>query len=100
VAVNSASQVVTPLQFSSPTAPSGFLSGRALFKTSAAVNFSQTFTFAPGTCAQTTTNRTGDYVGAQTQPGSSQMWVAAERATSVPGLSGCNWSTRIARINP
>lgn len=96
VAVNPAGQVTTPVQFSSSAT---FLSGRALFKNFNAA-YSQTFAFAPGTCAQTNTNRTGDYTGAQADPSSSAMWVAAERATAVAGLSGCNWSTRVARITP
>jgi hypothetical protein len=97
VAVNSANNVVTPMQFSSASV---FLQGRASYKPLTTGGFTQTFAFAPGTCAQTTTNRTGDYVGAQADPSNTNLWVAAERATTVTGLSGCNWSTRVARITP
>ncbi len=43
-------------------------------------------------------NRSGDYVGAQADPGDQQsVWVAGEYAGNVPG-QGCEWRTRIARV--
>ena len=43
-------------------------------------------------------NRTGDYVGVQTDPaGSLDFWIAGEYSGQV-GRFGCNWRTRIARI--
>jgi hypothetical protein len=57
--------------------------------------------YAPGTCSYTATNRTGDYSGAQTDPGNlNTFWLAGEQATAVAGLAGCNWATRITQLVP
>ncbi len=49
-----------------------------------------------GTCSQTLTDRTGDYVGAQTDPLGATFWVAGERATSIGGA--CVWQTWIQQL--
>ena len=42
-------------------------------------------------------NRTGDYVGAQTDPlDDLSFWIAGEFSKRVKGLKGCNWATQIA----
>ena len=57
--------------------------------------------YAPGTCAYTTTTRTGEYGGAQTDPVNlHSFWLAGEQAVAVSGLTGCNWATRIAQVIP
>jgi hypothetical protein len=57
--------------------------------------------YAPGFCSYTTTSRTGDYSGAQTDPTNlNTFWLGGEQATAVPGLNGCNWATRIAQLVP
>ena len=43
-------------------------------------------------------NRTGDYVGAQTDPlDDLSFWIAGEFSKRVRGVPGCNWSTQIAQ---
>ena len=45
-------------------------------------------------------NRTGDYIGVQTDPADDHsFWIAGEYSGGVGGL-GCDWRTRIARIVP
>ena len=45
------------------------------------------------------TARTGDYVGAQTDPlDNLSFWIAGEFSKKVRGLSGCSWSTQIATV--
>ena len=44
-------------------------------------------------------NRTGDYVGVQTDPlDNHNFWISGEYTGQLPGL-GCNWKTHIARVN-
>jgi len=57
--------------------------------------------YAPGTCSYTTTSRTGDYSGAQTDPSNlNTFWLGGEQAIPVAGLAGCNWATRIVQLVP
>ncbi len=45
------------------------------------------------------TARTGDCVGAQTDPlDNLSFWIAGEFSKKVRGLSGCSWSTQIATV--
>lgn len=76
------------------------LSSLALIKNPAA-GWATVAAYAPGTCSYTTTNRTGDYSGAQTDPSNlNSFWLGGEQAVAVPGLGGCNWATRIAQLVP
>ncbi len=44
-------------------------------------------------------NRTGDYLGIQTDPADDDsFWIAGEYSGQVAGGGGCNWRTRVARI--
>ena len=51
-----------------------------------------------GTCTWTL-YRTGDYVGAHTDPGGKKFWLAGERATLI-GPLGCAWETWIRKVTP
>jgi hypothetical protein len=54
------------------------------------------FAVASGTCAQTFSNRTGDYTGSVADPALTSFWSAGERSLVISGT--CQWDTRIARI--
>jgi hypothetical protein len=55
--------------------------------------------FTTGTCAQTLSNRTGDYVGAHTDPSNfTDFCLAGERATTIAGI--CQWQTQIICVRP
>jgi hypothetical protein len=100
VAVNLNETTVVDFHYVSPTATSGRLSSWWAIKDLANPGFASISALAGGTCAQTT-DRTGDYAGAETDPvDGKSFWLASERATPVPGLSGCQWETRIAKIVP
>ena len=44
-------------------------------------------------------NRTGDYVGIQTDPADDHgFWIAGETSVELPGL-GCDWRTTVARVS-
>jgi hypothetical protein len=46
-------------------------------------------------------SRTGDYIGAQTDPSDFQsFWLAGERARMTPADEACVWRTRIAKVTP
>ncbi|HEV8714582.1 MAG TPA: hypothetical protein VGX03_17355 [Candidatus Binatia bacterium] len=52
-----------------------------------------------GTCPQERSNRTGDYIGAQTDPANfTSFWLAGERATTIAGE--CQWQTQIIKVDP
>lgn len=62
-------------------------------------------TYAPGTCSlpatppSTTTARSGDYSGAQTDPANlTSFWLAGEQAVTISGA--CQWRTRIGSLVP
>ena len=64
-----------------------------------AASFNQTFFLTQGTCPRSLSNRTGDYIGAQTDPSDFRsFWFAGERATNIGGA--CQWETRIIGVNP
>jgi hypothetical protein len=101
VAVNSEEQTAVPFQYVSPTRTAGRLSSWWTTKDLTSSNFEPISSLATGTCAETLTNpdRTGDYVGAQTDPSDfHSFWLAGERATSVGG--SCQWQTRIIKVVP
>jgi hypothetical protein len=90
-----------PFQFVSPTRTGGRLSSWWTIKDLASPDFEPISSLTTGTCAETLTNpdRTGDYVGAQTDPSDfHSFWLAGERATSVGGT--CQWQTQIIKLVP
>jgi hypothetical protein len=98
LAVNAQLQVAIPFQFISPSLTSGRLSAWWGIKDPGngvrSINALTT-----GTCPQTMSNRSGDYVGAQTDPVDFRhFWIAGERATVLGGV--CQWQTAIQQINP
>jgi hypothetical protein len=96
VALNTILDAVIPFQRNRNSAGVRFLSGLVSRQT-AANAITNTFFITNGTCAQTF-DRTGDYVGAQTDPSNNlSFWVAAERATVLAG--SCQWQTQILRVN-
>jgi hypothetical protein len=55
--------------------------------------------FTTGTCAQTISNRTGDYIGAHTDPSNFRNFCfAGERAAGIGGI--CQWQTQITCVTP
>lgn len=103
IAVNAANQIAVPFLTSSP---SRYLSAGWAFK-----NFIDPFFFVQALLpANTMGNCTrpglpedrlqvGDFVGAQTDPGLSRFWLAAERA--VPDAQqACAWTTHIVELTP
>jgi hypothetical protein len=98
IAVNLAQKIIVVWQRSSPTS---FLSAWRTGKTLAAGAFEPPVAIRNGTCAQTAYNRTGDYVGAQTDPGGTTFWVAGEMSIALAaGGTGCNWGTWIQQLTP
>jgi hypothetical protein len=83
----------------SSTAPNRFLS--SLVTTRSGANaFVSTFFITSGTCGQPF-NRTGDYIGAQTDPSDvTSFWLAGESATTFSGSNGCKWQTQIIKLVP
>lgn len=78
-----------------------FLSTGASVKTEG--GFGPVVWLNPGSCAyQAVDNpagRTGDYVGAQTDPSDmTSFWLAGERATAIGGH--CRWQTRVLQVAP
>jgi hypothetical protein len=53
---------------------------------------------ASASAPSTTTARSGDYSGAQTDPGLSTFWLAGEQAVIIS--AACQWRTRIAQLVP
>jgi hypothetical protein len=95
IAVNLAQKVVVVFQRSAGNA---FLSAHRTGKNLGDLAFEGPAAITNGTCSQTLTNRTGDYVGAQTDPAGTTFWVAGERATSIGGA--CVWQTWIQQLTP
>jgi hypothetical protein len=101
LAINNEEQTAMPFQFVSPTRTAGRLSSWWTMKDLTSSNFEPISSLTTGTCAETLTNpdRTGDYVGAQTDPSDfHSFWLAGERATSVGGT--CQWQTQIIKLVP
>jgi hypothetical protein len=100
IATNSALQSGATWEFSGS---GNFLSSAAEIKNAGGA-WSGVLTYAPGTCAlpatapSTTTARSGDYSGAQTDPGLSTFWLAGEQAVTIS--AACQWRTRIAQLVP
>jgi hypothetical protein len=98
IAVNLAQKIMVVWQRSSTTS---FLSAWRTGKTLSALGFEPPVAIRNGTCTQTAYTRTGDYVGAQTDPGGTTFWVAGEMAIALTaGGTGCNWGTWIQQLTP
>ena len=96
VAVNNAGLAAIDYHRNRNAAGVRFLS--SLVTTRNANAFVQSFFITSGTCGQPF-NRTGDYIGAQTDPSDvSSFWLAGERATTVSG--SCRWQTQIIKLVP
>jgi hypothetical protein len=104
IARNSALQVGSVWEFSGS---SNSLSSAAMIKAvGQSNNWTGVSTFASGSCSQpdspggdSTTARSGDYSGAQTDPSdSNSFWLAGERSTTIS--SSCQWDTRVVRLVP
>jgi hypothetical protein len=97
VAVNNVGQTAIPYQSNRNFVGARFLSSYVTLRTG--VTNSAPFRITSGTCAQPF-NRTGDYVGAQTDPldffPTGSFWLAGERATLVTGT--CKWQTQIIKL--
>jgi hypothetical protein len=94
VAVNNVGQTAIAYHRNRNTAGIRFLSSLVTLRTGAA-NVAPFF-ITSGTCAQPFT-RTGDYIGAQTDPSDFlSFWLAGERATLVTGT--CKWQTQIIKL--
>lgn len=94
VAVNNVGQTAIPYLRNRNSAGARFLSSFVTLR-NGAVN-SAPFLINSGTCAQPFT-RTGDYVGAQTDPlDFLSFWLAGERATTITGT--CKWQTQIVKL--
>ncbi len=99
IAVNKLGDIVSVFQRSSRRL---FLSTAYNGKKARAAKMDAVVNLAKGKCnlqdiGTGTLARTGDYVGAQTDPlDDLSFWIAGEFSKRVPGLSGCNWSTQIA----
>jgi hypothetical protein len=91
VAVNNSGQAALDYHWS---ASSQFLSSVVTLRTTLA-----SFFINSGTCAQTLSDRTGDYIGAQTDPSDfTSFWLAGERATTIS--DSCQWETQIIKLVP
>lgn len=95
VAVNLSQQVIVVFQRSSG---SSYLSAWRTGKNLADLVFETPAAITDGTCSQTLTARTGDYVGAHTDPAGTAFWVAGERAIPIGGA--CVWQTWIQQVTP
>jgi hypothetical protein len=95
IAVNLAQKIVVVFQRSAGNA---FLSAYRTGKNLGDLAFEGPAAITNGTCSQTLTNRTGDYVGAQTDPAGTRFWVAGERAIPIGGV--CVWQTWIQQLTP
>ena len=99
IAVNRLGDVVVVFQRSSKKL---FLSSAYNGKKARATKMDAVVALGKGKCNSQDTGsgslaRTGDYVGAQTDPVDNLgFWIAGEFSRKVKGLSGCNWSTQIA----
>lgn len=101
IAVNERGDVVTAFQRS---AARRRLETGYSFKRPAAADFGPLKRLKRGTCPlddfneDLEANRTGDYVGAQTDPlDDVSFWIAGQYPAEIPG-SGCEWKTRIGRV--
>jgi hypothetical protein len=98
VAVNTVFQSIIPFQFVSSALTGGRLSAWFAVKQSGVLPAS-IIPLTTGSCAQTLSNRSGDYVGAAVDPSTHRrFWIAGERATTIAGL--CQWQTQVGEVDP
>jgi hypothetical protein len=96
IAVNGVEETAVAFHRSSGAS---YLSSYWTIKALASTTFEAASPITDGTCAQTISNRTGDYIGAQTDPSDSNtFWLAGERATTING--SCQWQTQIIAVTP
>ncbi len=96
IAVNGVEETAVAFHRSSGAS---YLSSYWTIKALASTTFEAASPITDGTCAQTLSNRTGDYIGAQTDPSDSNtFWLAGERATTING--SCQWQTQIIAVTP
>lgn len=94
IAINTSLQAGATWLFNGTTRS---LSSAAMIKNVAA-GWTGVLTYAPGSCSQTS-NRSGDYTGAQTDPANVRtFWLAGEQSVTISGT--CQWRTRIAHLVP
>lgn len=95
VAVNGMEQAIVPFQFVNTD---GRLGAGWTVKDLDVPNFGMFQPITTGTCAQTLSNRTGDYVGAQTAPNTRTFIVAGQRVTPIANV--CQWQTQVISVDP
>lgn len=96
IAVNNRNQVAIDFHKSSAAT---YLSSMYTMKDNASTIFEAAMPITTGTCSQTVSDRTGDYIGAQTDPADLfSFWFAGERATTIGGT--CVWETQILKMTP
>jgi len=99
IAVNLDETTLLDFHYVSPSATNGRLSSWWTIKDLGNTFYGSISPLTTGTCAQTT-NRTGDYTGADVDGSDGKsFWLASERATAVSGF-GCSWQTQIAKVVP
>jgi hypothetical protein len=103
VAINAAGVAVSAIE---ATGPDGRLGAAYAVLQPGAAAHEQPVWLMPGTCARDATfqasrgfNRAGDYSGASVDPDGVRVWLATERARSIPGV-GCGWQTVIGAVTP
>lgn len=94
IAVNVSHSTTIVFHRSSSTA---YLSSWWTSKILSAINFNPASALTTGTCTSVQ-QVTGDYPGAQTDPGGSNFWLAGERNTMISGI--CQWETQVIQITP
>jgi hypothetical protein len=97
VAVNGEEQIILPFHFANSTLTGGRLSSWWTMKALGSPP-EPILPITSGTCSQTISNRTGDFIGAQTDPTDfHSFFLAGERATTIGGT--CQWQTRIIGVS-
>jgi hypothetical protein len=93
--VNNAQQVAMPFLYSSAN---DYLSSAFITKEAAQTQIASQLSLLSGTCS--TSARTGDFVGAQTNPADgTTFWLATEAASPV-SAQNCQWRTSIFKVSP
>jgi hypothetical protein len=98
VAVNGLEQTIVPFQLVSDFYTDGKLGAGWTVKDLNMPNFGTFLPITTGTCPQTLSSRTGDYVGAQTAPDNRTFTLAGASVTTIANL--CQWQTRVISVDP
>jgi|GEM_PF-2299680 len=97
IAANGLRQIAVPFHYVSSGLTGGYLSSWFAVKDPDAP-YQSILPITTGTCPQTT-NRTGDYSGANTDPVTFRNFtLTGERATTIS--SSCQWQTQIIKVDP